>query len=304
MRRRKVGTDMNDKQIERMRNAKGFIAALDQSGGSTPGALQRYGIAEDRYSNEEEMFDLVHAMRERIVVSPSFTGEHILGSILFEKTMDRTFDGVPAGDYLWEQKSILPILKVDKGLLAEADGVRLMKPIEGLDELLERAKSARMFGTKMRSVIQAAGPAGISAIVAQQFDIGHRIAGAGLVAILEPEIDIHSPDKSECERILLEEILRRLDEETFDAPIMFKLTPPNVDDFYRPLIEHPAVARVVALSGGYSREEASAILARNHGLIASFSRALTEGLAESMSAEEFDQKLLESIRSIYEASIT
>ena len=295
---------MNDARFERMGKDKGFIAALDQSGGSTPGALKRYGIAEDRYSTDEEMFDLVHAMRERIVTSPSFTGEHILGSILFEKTMDRTFAGIPAGDYLWEQKSILPILKVDKGLREEADGVRLMKPIADLDGLLVRAKAAGMFATKMRSVIQAAGPAGIVANVAQQFDIGRRIAATGLVPILEPEIDIHSPDKAECERILLEELLRKLDEGGFEAPLMFKLTPPEVDDFYRPVIEHPAVLRVVALSGGYSREDANKILARNHGLIASFSRALTEGLAESMSAEEFDQTLLDSIRSIYDASIT
>ena len=273
-------------------------------GGSTPGALKRYGIAEDRYGQDGEMFDLVHAMRERIVMSPSFSGEHILGAILFEATMDRTFDGMPAGDFLWERKTILPILKVDKGLREEADGVRLMKPIDDLDGLLARAKAARMFGTKMRSLIQGAGPAGITAIVAQQFDIGHRIAATGLEPILEPEIDIHSPDKLECERILIEEILRRLHEETFEVPIMFKLTPQSIDDFYRPVIEHPNVLRVVALSGGYTRADAVAILARNHGLIASFSRALTEGLTETMTPEEFDALLAESIRAIYDASIT
>lgn len=295
---------MDSAQFERMGTGHGFIAALDQSGGSTPGALKRYGIAEDRYGQDGEMFDLVHAMRERIVMSPSFSGEHILGAILFEATMDRTFDGMPAGDFLWERKTILPFLKVDKGLREEADGVRLMKPIDDLDGLLARAKAARMFGTKMRSLIQGAGPAGITAIVAQQFDIGHRIAATGLVPILEPEIDIHSPDKLKCERILIEEILRRLHEETFEVPIMFKLTPPSIDDFYRPVIEHPNVLRVVALSGGYTRADAVAILARNHGLIASFSRALTEGLTETMTPEEFDALLAESIRAIYDASIT
>ena len=295
---------MDSAQFERMGTGHGFIAALDQSGGSTPGALKRYGIAEDRYGQDGEMFELVHAMRERIVMSPSFSGEHILGAILFEATMDRTFDGMPAGDFLWERKTILPFLKVDKGLREEADGVRLMKPIDDLDGLLARAKAARMFGTKMRSLIQGAGPAGITAIVAQQFDIGHRIAATGLVPILEPEIDIHSPDKSECERILLEEILRRLHEETFEVPIMFKLTPPSIDDFYRPVIEHPNVLRVVALSGGYTRADAVAILARNHGLIASFSRVMTEGLTETMTPEEFDALLAESIRAIYDASIT
>ncbi|MFT3887435.1 MAG: fructose bisphosphate aldolase [Arachnia sp.] len=294
---------MNTEQLDRMAHGKGFIAALDQSGGSTPGALTRYGIGQERYSGDEEMFDLVHAMRERIVMSPSFTGEHIVGAILFEKTMDRTFAGVPAGDYL-RSKDILPFLKVDKGLRDEADGVRLMKPIDDLDDLLARATAAGMFGTKMRSLIRAAGPAGIAAIVAQQFDIGHRIAAAGLVPILEPEIDIHSPDKAECERILLEEILRRLDTETFEVPIMFKLTPPSADGHYAALREHPSVLRVVVLSGGYSRAEACEILARNHGLIASFSRALTEGLTESMTPEEFDAQLASAIREIYDASVT
>ena len=295
---------MNTTQLERMGQGKGFIAALDQSGGSTPGALRRYGIDEDRYASEEEMYDLVHAMRERIVTSPSFTGEKILASILFEKTMDRSFAGRPAADYLWEVKNVLPILKVDKGLRDEADGVRLMKPLPDLGDLLRRATDAHIFGTKMRSVILEAAPAGIAANVAQQFDLGHTIAAAGLVPILEPEIDIRSATKAESEEILLEELMSHLDGATFDLPIMFKLTPPSVDDFYRPVIEHPKVLRVVALSGGYSRDEANAILARNHGLIASFSRALTEGLTASMSAEEFDALLAESIDSIYRASIT
>ncbi|MBK8462799.1 MAG: fructose bisphosphate aldolase [Nigerium sp.] len=295
---------MTTTQLERMGHDKGFIAALDQSGGSTPGALRRYGIEEDRYSSEHEMFDLVHAMRERIVTSPSFTGEKILASILFEKTMDRSFAGRPAADYLWEVKNILPILKVDKGLRDEADGVRLMKPLPDLGDLLRKAKGARIFGTKMRSVILEAAPAGIAANVAQQFDLGRTIAAAGLVPILEPEIDIRSTTKAESEAILLEEIMRHLDSGAFDLPLMFKLTPPSVDDFYRPVIDHPSVLRVVALSGGYSRDEANAILARNHGLIASFSRALTEGLTESMTTEEFDALLAASIGSIYEASIT
>ncbi len=295
---------MNTTQLDRMRDGRGFIAALDQSGGSTPGALRRYGVEDDRYSTDDEMFDLVHAMRERIVTSPSFSGEHILGAILFEKTMDRTFAGVPAADYLWETKNVLPILKVDQGLLAEADGVRLMKPINDLAGLLDRAKAAHIFGTKMRSVILEAAPAGIAANVAQQFDVGGTIAAAGLVPILEPEIDIHSTTKAESEELLLEELLRHLDAYAGETPLMFKLTPPSIDDFYRPVIEHPNVLRVVALSGGYTRAEANAILARNHGLIASFSRALTEGLTESMTPEEFDYMLAESIGSIYEASIT
>ena len=295
---------MSGTQLERMREGRGFIAALDQSGGSTPRALNLYGIDDDRYTTDEEMFDLVHAMRERIVTSKSFTGKHILGAILFEKTMDRTFDGQPAADYLWEKKNILPILKVDKGLADAADGVRLMKPIPDLDELLERAKKAHIFGTKMRSVIQSANREGIAANVAQQFEIGQRIATAGLVPILEPEVDIKAPDKEECEDILFDEISRRLATESFDLPIMFKLTIPTKDNLYASVIDHPSVLRMVALSGGYSRAEANEHLARNHGLIASFSRALTEGLTESMTPEEFDDALAASIVSIYEASIT
>lgn len=295
---------MFETHLEVMGNGHGFIAALDQSGGSTPRALSLYGIDDTRYSNEEEMFELVHAMRERIVTSPSFGGDRILGAILFEKTMDRTFEGQPAPDYLWERKQVLSILKVDRGLQEAADGVRLMKPIEDLESLLERAKAARIFGTKMRSVIQSAHRDGIAAIVAQQFEVGHRIAARGLVPILEPEVDINAPDKEECEAILFDQISRHLAMGTFDMPIMFKLTIPTRDDLYASLIDHPSVLRVVALSGGYSRQEACERLARNHGLIASFSRALTEGLTETMTEEEFDATLDASIESIYRASMT
>ncbi len=295
---------MLNTQFERMGAGQGFIAALDQSGGSTPRALKLYGIDENRYSNDDEMFDLVHAMRERIVTSPAFTGDHILASILFEKTMDRTFAGKPAADYLWEDKHILPILKVDKGLADQTDGVRLMKPNPALDVLLARAKDAHMFGTKMRSVILEANPVGIAANVGQQFEIGARIASAGLVPILEPEVDIKAADKEQCEEILLNEIFKHLTTESFDLPIMFKLTIPTVDNLYAPLIDNPSVLRVVALSGGYSRAEANERLAANHSLIASFSRALTEGLTESMSAEEFDAALAASIESIAQASAT
>lgn len=295
---------MNGQQTEHMCNGKGFIAALDQSGGSTPKALRLYGINEDAYSSEAEMFDLVHQMRERIVTSPAFTGRRILGSILFEKTMDRTFGGQPAADFLWESKHIVPFLKVDKGLLEQADGVQLLKPIPELDELLVRANSAHIFGTKMRSVIKAADPAGIAAVVAQQFEVGQRISAAGLVPILEPEIDIKAPDKAACETLLADEIGTHLATDRFDTPIMFKLTIPDVDGFYTPFIEHPSVLRVVALSGGYSRAEANERLARNPGLIASFSRALTEGLRADQTPEEFDALLDASIQSIYDASIT
>lgn len=295
---------MLNTQFERMGAGQGFIAALDQSGGSTPRALKLYGIDENRYSSDDEMFDLVHAMRERIVTSPAFTGDHILASILFEKTMDRTFAGKPAADYLWEDKHILPILKVDKGLADQADGVRLMKPNPALDTLLARAKDAHIFGTKMRSVILEANPVGIAANVGQQFEIGARIASAGLVPILEPEVDIKAADKEQCEEILLNEIFKHLTTESFDLPIMFKLTIPTVDNLYAPLIDNPSVLRVVALSGGYSRTEANERLAANHCLIASFSRALTEGLTESMSAEEFDAALAASIESIAQASAT
>lgn len=295
---------MNEKQAEKMRHGKGFVAALDQSGGSTPKALRLYGIAEDQYSGDAEMFDLVHAMRERIVTSPSFTGDKILAAILFEKTMDREFAGLPAADYLWEVKQVVPILKVDKGLQELADGVQLLKPIDNLDDLLERAKAKNIFGTKMRSVIKEANPDGIAAIVAQQFEYGERIAAAGLVPILEPEVDIKAPDKEECEFLLLAAITDALAARDNDRPIMFKLTIPSEDGFYTGLMQHPSVMRVVALSGGYTRAEANERLARNPGLIASFSRALTEGLTAQQTPEEFDALLAEAIESIYQASIT
>lgn len=295
---------MLGQQVERMGSGKGFIAALDQSGGSTPKALQRYGIPEDSYQSETEMFELVHTMRQRIVTSPSFTGQHVLGAILFEQTMEREFAGRPAADYLWDEKHVIPFLKVDKGLEAEADGVRLMKPIPQLDGVLERANAKHIFGTKMRSVIAAANRKGIAAIVDQQFELGRWIAAAGLVPILEPEIDIKAPDKGECEQILLEQIVLRLSGDPFDTPVMFKLTIPEIDGFYTPLIEHPAVLRVVALSGGYRRDEANERLARNPALIASFSRALTEGLRVDQTPEEFDRLLADSIASIYQASTT
>lgn len=295
---------MNNEQAERMKSGSGFIAALDQSGGSTPKALLLYGIGKDSYNNDAAMFDLVHAMRERIVTSPAFSGEHILGSILFEQTIGREFAGQPAADYLWETKHVIPILKVDKGLVELEDGVQLMKPNPGLDDLLARANAARIFGTKMRSVIQSANPAGIARIVAQQFETAHQITAAGLVPILEPEITITAPDKKESEEILLEEITKRLEAEPFPLPIMFKLSIPEVDDFYAPLIANPAVLRVVALSGGFTRAEANERLARNHGLIASFSRALTEGLSVSQTDAEFDAMLTASINSIYQASLT
>ena len=295
---------MNTEQLQKMATAPGFIAALDQSGGSTPKALRLYGVEESAYSGEAEMFDLIHQMRTRIMTSSAFTGERILGAILFEMTMERQVEGMGAAEYLWETKRVVPFLKVDKGLADEAQGVRLMKPIAGLDTLLERAKAARIFGTKMRSLIRSADPDGIAANVAQQFELGRQIAAAGLVPILEPEIDIKAADKGECERILMDEIGRHLLADTFDGPIMFKLTIPDIDGFYTPLIEHPQVVRVVALSGGYTREEATTRLARNPGLIASFSRALTEGLRVDMTPEEFDQALEESVTSIYAASTT
>ncbi len=295
---------MNTEQIDRMGSGRGFIAALDQSGGSTPKALALYGVEKDRYGNDEEMFDLVHAMRERIVTSPAFTGERILGAILFEQTMGRAFDGKPAADYLWETKHVVPFLKVDKGLAEEADGVKLMKPIPGLDDLLKRAVDARIFGTKMRSVINSANPTGVSAIVAQQFELGHQISEAGLVPILEPEVTITAPDKQEAEVLLLDEITTRLESEPFPGPVMFKVSIPTVDDFYAPLIANPKVLRVVALSGGYSRDEADERLVRNHGLIASFSRALSEGLSDGQSDEEFNSTLAASVDAIYQASLT
>ena len=295
---------MNQEQLKRMSEGRGFIAALDQSGGSTPKALKNYGIGEEQYSTDEEMFNLVHEMRTRIITSPSFTSDHILAAILFENTMERRIEDRLTADYLWEVKGIIPILQVDKGLAEEEDGVRLMKPIPALDALLTRAKEHHIFGTKMRSVIKKADPAGIKKIVDQQFEIGLKIAAAGLVPILEPEIDIYSPDKAESERIMKEEIKTHLSELPEGTKLMFKLSIPNKHGFYSDIMEDPHVVRVVALSGGYSREEANERLSRSPGLIASFSRALSEGLSAKQTEGEFDRMLAQSIKEIYEASIT
>lgn len=295
---------MNQEQLKRMSKGRGVIAALDQSGGSTPKALKNYGIGEEQYSTDEEMFNRVHEMRTRIITSPSFTSDHILAAILFENTMERRIEDRLTADYLWEVKGIIPILKVDKGLAEEEDGVRLMKPIPALDALLTRAKEHHIFGTKMRSVIKKADPAGIKKIVDQQFEIGLKIAAAGLVPILEPEIDIYSPDKAESERIMKEEIKTHLSELPEGTKLMFKLSIPNKHGFYSDIMEDPHVVRVVALSGGYSREEANERLSRSPGLIASFSRALSEGLSAKQTEGEFDRMLAQSIKEIYEASIT
>lgn len=295
---------MNREQLGRMHTGKGFVAALDQSGGSTPKALLQYGIAEDRYSGEAEMFDLVHAMRTRIITSPAFTSEHILAAILFENTMNRTIDGLYTADYLWQRKGIVPILKVDQGLAAPEDGVQLMKPIKGLEELLKQAVERHIFGTKMRSVIKEANPLGIRRIVAQQFEVGRQIIAAGLVPILEPEVDIHCPEKAKAETLLKQEIMAELEKLGEGEHIMFKLTIPTEADFYADLIASPKVTRVVALSGGYSQREANEKLALNHGLIASFSRALAQGLTDQQTDEEFDRMLAESIDAIYRASMT
>lgn len=292
---------MNQEQAQRMTNGKGFIAALDQSGGSTPKALAAYGVAADSYQGEDEMFNLVHQMRTRIITSPAFSKEHILGAILFEQTMDREIEGKKTGDYLWDVKGIVPFLKVDKGLAAEENGVQLMKPMPGLDDLLKRAVERHIFGTKMRSVIKKASREGIKAIVDQQFEIGEKISEAGLVPIIEPEVDIHIADKAEAEAILKEEILKHL--EKVEKPVMLKLSIPSKDNFYEELIQHPKVMRVVALSGGYSRDEANELLARNHGLIASFSRALAEGLSAQQSDAEFNAMMNDSVDRIYAASI-
>lgn len=295
---------MNNKQAERMRHGKGFIAALDQSGGSTPKALALYGISQDAYASEDEMFNLVHQMRTRIITSPAFTSEHILGAILFEQTMDRTIDGLLTADYLWEKKGIVSFLKVDKGLADLVDGVQIMKPINGLEDLLIRAVDRKIFGTKMRSVIKQANPEGIKKLVDQQFMYGKQIAAAGLIPIIEPEVDIHSADKAESERLLKAEILKNLDALPEDVTVMLKLTIPSEDGFYSTLFTHPRIMRVVALSGGYSRDEANERLARNLGLIASFSRALSEGLTAQQSDKKFNAILGDSIDKIYKASIT
>ena len=293
---------MNLNQLNQMHTAKGFIAALDQSGGSTPKALRLYGIEEDQYSNDEEMFDLIHQMRTRIITSPSFTSEHIVAAILFEQTMDRKIEDLYTADFLLK-KGILPILKVDKGLAPVEHSVQLMKPISNLDDLLTRAAERNIFGTKMRSVVKGADAEGIRAIVDQQFEIGLKIARAGFVPILEPEVDITISDKQACEQILKKEILEHLAAMPEDIKLMFKLSIPSIDGFYSDLMEDPRVVRVVALSGGYSREEANKRLSRNPGLIASFSRAFTEGLKAQQTDEEFNETLKNSILSVYEASI-
>ncbi|WP_179475102.1 fructose bisphosphate aldolase [Mycolicibacterium vinylchloridicum] len=292
----------NIEQAEKVANGAGFIAALDQSGGSTPKALKLYGIAEDAYSNDEQMFDLVHEMRTRIITSPSFDGDRIIAAILFEMTMDREIEGRPTADYLWNVKNVVPILKVDKGLAAEEDGAQVMKPIDGLDALLARAVDKGIFGTKMRSVIKLPG-AGVEAVVDQQFEVARQILAAGLVPIIEPEVDINSPEKGQAEEQLKAAILRHLDT-LGDQQVMLKLTLPDTDDLYRELVEHPRVMRVVALSGGYDRTGACERLARNHGVIASFSRALTEGLTAQQSDDEFDKTLDEAIAEIAAASRT
>ena len=293
---------MDDAQREKMATGKGFIAALDQSGGSTPKALRLYGIEEPEYSGDEQMFDLIHEMRSRIIRSPAFDGDRVLGAILFEDTMRRQIDGKPTVRYLWEDKHVVPFVKVDKGLAEESDGVQLMKPMTRLDPLLADAVRAGVFGTKMRSVVKHADPKGIDAILDQQFEVGRRILDAGLVPILEPEVDIHAPDKAQAEEVLKAGITARLDSVPSDRQVMLKLSIPSRDGFYRDLIAHPRVLRVVALSGGYSRKEADELLARNAGLIASFSRALTEGLTRQQSRQQFDAALDESISAIYAAS--
>ena len=295
---------MNTEQFQKIESGAGFIAALDQSGGSTPKALLAYGLDETSYANEAQMFDLIHEMRTRIISSPVFTGDHILGAILFEKTMERQVEGRGAAEFLWQVKRIVPFLKVDKGLVDEADGVQLMKPIPDLDDLLARALNHGVFGTKMRSVIKLADAAGIDAVVTQQLEIARRILAAGLVPIIEPEIDIHSPQKAAAEELLRSALIGELDLLDADQRVMLKLTLPEQDGLLWPLVEHPRVLRVAALSGGYTREEATARLARNHGVIASFSRALTEGLTAQQSPEEFDAMLNSSIAGIYAASIT
>ena len=294
---------MNAAQAEQMRNGKGFIAALDQSGGSTPKALRLYGVAEDAYAGEDEMFDLVHQMRTRIAKAPAFTGDKVIGAILFEMTMERDMDGIPTARFMWEQRGVVPFLKVDKGLDEERDGVQLMKPMPGLDPLLTRAVAAGIFGTKMRSVINAASAPGIRAVVSQQFDIGRQILAHGLVPIIEPEVTISIPDKAAAEDILLAELRAHLDALPDGVQVMLKLTLPEQPNLYKPLVEHPAVMRVVALSGGYSRDEANDRLAQNTGMIASFSRALTEGLSAQQSDAEFNDTIAAAIDGIYRASV-
>jgi len=295
---------MNQEQLARMRSGDGFIAALDQSGGSTPKALRLYGIEENEYSGDAQMFDLIHGMRSRMVTSPSFGGNRVLGAILFEGTMDRDIEGLGSADYLWKTKGVIPFLKIDKGLADDADGVQLMKPMPELDALLAKGVSKGIFGTKMRSVIKEANKAGIDAVVAQQFAVGRQILAVGLVPIIEPEVDINSATKKEAEVLLKAALLAELNAQPADQPVMLKLTLPEVDDFYQDLVKHPSVLRVVALSGGYSREESNQRLSRNHGVIASFSRALTEGLSAKQSEAEFNATLDSTIQGIFDASRT
>jgi fructose-bisphosphate aldolase class I len=296
--------DLNEQQLQKMKSHPGFIAALDQSGGSTPKALALYGIKKGAWSDEDEMFAIVHQMRTRMITSHSFNGERIIGAILFENTMDRDINGQPTANYLWNVKGVVPFLKVDKGLDAEKDGVQLMKPMPALAALLEKAKSKRIFGTKMRSVIKHADTPGIKDIVNQQFELAAQIIAAGLMPIVEPEVDIHCPEKAKTEELLKAAILEKLDELPKGQMVMLKLTLPELDNFYGDFVKHPKVLRVVALSGGYSRDEANKRLRRNRGVVASFSRALAEGLSAQQSAAEFNATLDKSIQSIFEASNT
>ena len=295
---------MNDDQFEKMKSGRGFIAALDQSGGSTPKALRLYGIGEDQYADDDEMFALMHAMRSRIIESPSFDGDHILGAILFEDTMDREIDGRASVSYVWDVKRVVPFLKVDKGLAAEQDGVQVMRPIPGLAPLLSRAEENGVFGTKMRSFIKRASPVGIKAVVDQQFDIAREILAAGLIPIIEPEVDIHSPEKGAAEELLKANVAEQLARLESGRCVVLKFSLPDVDDFYADFVRDPKVLRVVALSGGYDRKEADTLLAANHGVIASFSRALTEGLSVDQTDAEFNATLKRSIDSILAASLT
>ena len=294
---------MNEKQLEKMKFGIGFIAALDQSGGSTPKALKGYGVEESSYSNEDEMFTLVHDMRTRIITSPSFNSDFIIGAILFEQTMDRDIEGMKTPDYLWEKKEVVPFVKVDKGLEEEKNGVQLMKPFPELDQLLARAKDRNVFGTKMRSVIKEANKKGIQEVVTQQFDWGKQILAAGLVPIIEPEVDIYSNDKEEIETLLKEDILAHLDQLDENSPVILKLTIPSVANTYKELVDHPRVIRVVALSGGYSRDSANDKLSHNEGIVASFSRALSQDLRHEQTQEEFDHVLEEAVTGIYRASV-
>ena len=295
---------MNSQQLEKIQNGSGFIAALDQSGGSTPKALKAYGVEENKYANDDEMFNLIHQMRSRIMTSQSFNGSRVIGAILFEMTMDRSVEGLDTADYLWNVKEVVPFLKVDKGLEAEEQGVQMMKPMPELGSLLEHAITKNIFGTKMRSVIKTANREGINAVVDQQFSIAKQILSTGLMPIIEPEVDIHSPEKLESETLLSEAIQRNLDGLNQDQSVMLKLTLPEQDNFFADLVSHEKILRVVALSGGYSREEANARMARNAGVVASFSRALTEGLSEDQDQSDFDSLLGTSIQSIFDASNT